>query len=83
MNHIDVRKYLSIIYIVARRNAANEASTVEEQAKLKINHLRQELAEKEPQIAKTEKEDASLVNELATKRNELKELEVRLIAFLF
>ena len=62
----------------AAKNAVNEASTMEEQAKLKVAHLKKELREKEPQAAHAEKEDEGLLQELSVKRQELAETEGQL-----
>jgi RNA-splicing ligase RtcB len=44
---------------------ANRASTTEEQARLKIKHLEKDLEEKVPQVAKTERQNNVLQNEIA------------------
>lgn len=44
---------------------ANRASTTEEQARLKIKHLEKDLEEKVPQVAKTERQNNLLQNEIA------------------
>lgn len=61
---------------LASRNAASEASTTEEQARLKIVHLRKELEEKEPKAAIAEKQNYGLLEEVASKKREQAELEV-------
>jgi structural maintenance of chromosome 2 len=55
---------------------ANQASTVEEQATLKLRHFRKELAEKEPQAVKALAESQASVVTLEKKKAEIKELEV-------
>jgi hypothetical protein len=52
------------VYVDAK-NTANRASTIEEQARLKIKHLEKDLEEKEPQVAKTERQNTALQNEIA------------------
>ncbi|KAI9316303.1 RecF/RecN/SMC [Dichotomocladium elegans] len=59
----------------AAKNAASEASTMEERSKLKIAHLRRELAEKEPLAAKAEKENQGLLRDIDAKRQQVSELE--------
>lgn len=59
------------------KNVANQASTAEEQASLKIKHLRRELAEKEPQAAKALAESQGSVIALEKKKAQIGELEVR------
>lgn len=58
------------------KNAANQASTSEEQASLKIKHMRRELAEKEPQAAKALAESQGSVAVLEKKKAAISELEV-------
>lgn len=53
-----------------------EASTTEEQAKLKIAHLKQELNEKEPQAVMAEKENHGLLGQVDEKRKVISQLEV-------
>lgn len=53
-----------------------EASTTEEQAKLKIAHLTQELNEKEPQAVMAEKENHGLLGQVDEKRKIVSQLEV-------
>ncbi|KAF7722002.1 Structural maintenance of chromosomes protein 2 [Apophysomyces ossiformis] len=64
--------------IQASKNIASESATAEEQAKLKIVHLRKELQEKEPQAAKAELQNEDLKQEIAIKKKELVELEKQL-----
>ncbi|KAG0191422.1 Structural maintenance of chromosomes protein 2 [Apophysomyces sp. BC1034] len=64
--------------IQASKGIANKASTAEEQAKLKITHLRMELQEKEPQAARAEVQNQDLTQEIAAKKRELGELEKQL-----
>lgn len=61
---------------IAAKNAAMEASTTEEQAKLKIAHLKQELSEKEPQAVMAEKENHGLLGQVDEKRKMVSQLEV-------
>lgn len=61
---------------VAAKNVAMEASTTEEQAKLKIAHLTQELNEKEPQAVMAEKENHGLLGQVDEKRKIVSQLEV-------
>lgn len=63
------------------KNAANQASTAEEQISLKIKHLRKELAEKEPQAVKALKESQGSVAALDIKRSEINGLMMELSAF--
>ncbi|KAG2232864.1 hypothetical protein INT48_006316 [Thamnidium elegans] len=60
------------------KNMANQASTSEEQASLKIKHLHKELSEKEPQAAKALAESQGSVVALEKKKAEIKELEAQL-----
>lgn len=60
------------------KNMANQASTSEEQASLKIKHLRKELSEKEPQAAKALAESQGSVAALEKKKAEIQGLEVKL-----
>ncbi|CDH59686.1 condensin subunit [Lichtheimia corymbifera JMRC:FSU:9682] len=62
----------------AAKNAAMEASTTEEQAKLKIAHLKQELNEKEPQAVMAEKENHGLLGQVDEKRKVISQLEQHL-----
>lgn len=55
-----------------------EASTAEEQAKLKIAHLKQELNEKEPQAVMAEKENHGLLGQVDEKRKVISQLEVNM-----
>lgn len=59
------------------KKKANQASTTEEQATLKIKHFRNELAEKEPQAVKALSESQGSVVALEKKKAEINELEVR------
>lgn len=63
------------------KNMVNQASTAEEQASLKIKHLRKELAEKEPQAAKALAESQGSVVALEKKKAEIEELEKHLGTF--
>lgn len=58
------------------KNIASRSSTTEEQASLKIKHLKKELSEKEPQAAKALAESKGSVIALEKKKNEIKEIEV-------
>lgn len=60
------------------KNDANQASTSEEQALLKMRHMRKELAEKEPQAAKALAESQGSVIALEKKKNEISEIEQKL-----
>jgi structural maintenance of chromosome 2 len=60
------------------KNAANQASTSEEQASLKMRHMRKELAEKEPQAAKALAESQGSVVALEKKKGEIREIERQL-----
>ncbi|KAI8973317.1 hypothetical protein BDF20DRAFT_824084 [Mycotypha africana] len=62
------------------KNAANKASTAEEQATLKIKHLSKELKEKEPQAARALKESNDSVVILDNKKAEIVELQKQLDA---
>ena len=59
------------------RHTVSQASTLEEQALLKIKHLRKELAEKEPQAAKALADSQGSVAALEQKKLEISELEVK------
>lgn len=58
------------------KNAANQSSTLEEQASLKMKHMRKELSEKEPQAARALAESQGSVLALDKKKAEIVELEV-------
>jgi structural maintenance of chromosome 2 len=60
------------------KNSANQASTSEEQASLKMRHMRKELAEKEPQAAKALIESQGSVIALEKKKSEISEIERQL-----
>ncbi|RUS21454.1 hypothetical protein BC937DRAFT_92655 [Endogone sp. FLAS-F59071] len=60
------------------KNIASQASTAEDQAKLKIEHLKKELKEKQGQSKNAEKENKGLLSELEKARKEKKDLETRL-----
>ncbi|KAI7888400.1 SMCs flexible hinge [Mucor mucedo] len=60
------------------KNAANGASTLEEQASLKMRHMRKELSEKEPQAARALAESQGSVLSLEKKKAEIVELEKKL-----
>lgn len=62
------------------KNAANQASTTEEQASLKIRHLQNELREKEPQAAKALAESQGSVVALERKKAEITEIQNQLNA---
>ncbi|KAI9478463.1 MAG: hypothetical protein EXX96DRAFT_248991 [Benjaminiella poitrasii] len=62
------------------KNAANQASTAEEQASLKMKHLHKELAEKEPQAAKALAESQGSVTVLEKKKSEISQIEQQLSA---
>ncbi|KAI7903060.1 uncharacterized protein BX663DRAFT_434418 [Cokeromyces recurvatus] len=62
------------------KNAANQASTAEEQASLKMKHLHKELAEKEPQAAKALAESQGSLAALEKKKIEMSETEQKLSA---
>ncbi|KAI8378675.1 RecF/RecN/SMC [Choanephora cucurbitarum] len=62
------------------RHTVSQASTLEEQALLKIKHLRKELAEKEPQAAKALADSQGSVAALEQKKLEISELERQLNA---
>lgn len=58
------------------KNTANQASTLEEQASLKMKHMRRELAEKEPQAARALAESQGSVLDLDNKKADIVALEV-------
>lgn len=58
------------------KNTANQASTLEEQASLKMKHMRRELAEKEPQAARALAESQGSVLDLDKKKADIVALEV-------
>lgn len=58
------------------KNIASQASTAEDQAKLKIEHLQKELKEKQGQSKNAEKENKGLLSELEKARKEKRDLEV-------
>lgn len=63
---LECMRWLSELWVyVDAKNTANRASTIEEQARLKIKHLEKDLEEKEPQVAKTERQNTALQNEIA------------------
>lgn len=62
------------------KNAVNQASTSEEQASLKIRHMRRELSEKEPQAAKALAESQGSVVALEKKKIEIAEIQNQLNA---
>lgn len=63
------------------KNIANQALTTEEKISLKMKHLRKELAEKEPQLAKVLSESQGAVEALDKKKSEISGLEMELSAF--
>ncbi|RUS34192.1 RecF/RecN/SMC [Jimgerdemannia flammicorona] len=60
------------------KNTASQASTEEEQAKLKISHLKKECKEKQDQANKTERENSGLLKDLGKAKKEKQDLEIRL-----
>ncbi|KAI8577991.1 hypothetical protein K450DRAFT_249399 [Umbelopsis ramanniana AG] len=49
------------------KNTANRASTIEEQARIKIKHLEKDLEERTVQVSKTERQNNALQNDIAAK----------------
>ncbi|KAI8086313.1 uncharacterized protein BX664DRAFT_335502 [Halteromyces radiatus] len=62
----------------ASKSAATEAATVEEQAQLNLTHLQKEFDEKSLQAAKVAQQDQGLVQEIASKKRSLEEIEQQL-----
>jgi hypothetical protein len=55
----------SVLFYPDAKNTANRASTIEEQARIKIRHLEKDLEEKSTQVSKTERQNNALQNEIA------------------
>ena len=60
------------------RNCVSAATTEQEQAKLKINHLEKRIKEDEPRAKKAKEQNSGLLKDLESLRNQAKKLEAEL-----